>query len=160
MSELTRITKQLADFNVNFVVAGGLATILQGSALMTRDVDAACDLSPANLLRVWQALEELHPVHRMTPDRLPFTRQQAEQGGWQNLYLATDLGQLDLLGEVKGIGGFEECLQNSEPILIGGAEIRVLTLDALIVAKRAMGRPRDLHAVLELEVIRERRIGG
>ena len=157
MSELTRITKQLADFNVNFVVAGGLATILQGSALMTRDVDVACDLSPANLLRVWQALAELHPVHRMTPDRLPFTRQQAEQGGWENLYLATDQGQLDLLGEVKGLGGFEECLQNSEPILIGGAEIRVLTLDALIVAKRAMGRPRDLHAVLELEVIRERR---
>jgi len=160
MSELTRITKRLADFDVSFVVAGGLATILQGSALMTRDVDVACDLSPANLLRVWQALEELHPVHRMTPGRLPFTRQQAEQGGWKNLYLSTDLGQLDLLGEVKGIGGFEECLQDSEPILIGGAEIRVLTLDALIVAKRAMGRPRDLHAVLELEVIRERRIGG
>lgn len=64
---------------------------------------------------------------------------------------------IDLLGEVKGIGGFEEFRKNSEPILIGGSEIRVLTRDALIVAKRAMGRPRDLHAVPELEVIRERR---
>jgi hypothetical protein len=47
--------------------------------------------------------------------------------------------------------------KNSEPIRIGGTEIRVLTLEALILAKRAMGRPKDLHAVLELAVIRERR---
>lgn len=140
-------------------MAGGLAAILHGAAIMTRDVDVACDMSPENLLRVWRALADLHPVHRLTPDRLPFTLRQAERGELNNLYLATDLGQLDLLGEVKGIGGFAECLGNSEPILIGGSEIRVLTLDALILAKRAMGRPRDLHAVLELEVIRDRRGG-
>lgn len=159
MSELARITARLADCDVGFVVAGGLAAILHGAAIMTRDVDVACDMSPENLLRVWRALADLHPVHRLTPDRLPFTLRQAERGELNNLYLATDLGQLDLLGEVKGIGGFAECLGNSEPILIGGSEIRVLTLDALILAKRAMGRPRDLHAVLELEVIRDRRGG-
>jgi predicted nucleotidyltransferase len=62
---------------------------------------------------------------------------------------------LDCLGEIKGIGGYAECLRRSEPIEIDGQEVRVLTLDALIEAKRAMGRPRDLHAVLELEAIRE-----
>jgi hypothetical protein len=135
---------------------GGFGAVSLGSSVVTRDVDLACDLSPGNLLRVWQALDGLHPVHRMTPDRLPFTREQAGRGDWNNLYLATDLGQLDLLGEVKGIGGFEQCLANSEPIPISGTEIRVLTLDAMIISKRAMGRPRDLHAALELEVIRER----
>ena len=44
--------------------------------------------------------------------------------------------------------GYDETMNDSE--------IRVLTLDALIEAKRAMGRPRDLNAVLELEAIRER----
>lgn len=160
MSDLTRITQQLSEHRVDFVVAGGLATILHGSALLTRDVDVACDMSPSNLIRVWSALEHLHPVHRMTPNRLPFTRELAEKGGVHNLYLSTDIGQLDLLGEVKGLGSFAICLENSEPIKIGGVAIRVLTLDALIIAKRAMGRPRDLHAVLELEVIRERRKGG
>ena len=48
-------------------------------------------------------------------------------------------------------------MEHSEPISIGTAKIRGLTLEALINAKRAMGRPRDLHAVLELEVIREER---
>jgi hypothetical protein len=157
MDNLKELVLLLHRHECRFVVVGGFGAVAWGSSLVTRDVDVACDMSRANLLRVWQALAELHPVHRMTPDRLPFTRQQAEEGGYNNLYLATDLGQLDLLGEVMGIGGFDECLKHSESILIGAVEIRVLTLDALIRAKRAMGRPRDLHAVLELEVIRERR---
>jgi hypothetical protein len=159
MENLKKLVLRLGAAECRFAIVGGFGAVSWGSSLLTRDVDVACDMSPENLLSVWQALEELHPLHRMTPGRLSFTREQAEKGGLKNLYLATDLGQLDLLGEVKGIGGFEDCLKNSEPILIDGTEIRVLTLDALITAKRAMGRPRDLHAVLELEVIRERRGG-
>ncbi len=123
---------------------------------MTRDVDVACRMDPDNLLRLFQALESLRPVHRMTPQRLPFTRMQAEQGGLKNLSLSTDWGQLDCLGEINGITGYAGCLARSEAIALDDCEIRVLTLDALIEAKCAMGRPRDLHAVLELEAIRER----
>ena len=156
MENLKDLVLRLHQHDCQFVVVGGFGAVSWGSSLVTRDVDVACNLAPGNLVRIWQALEDLHPVHRMTPERLPFTRQQAERGNWNNLYLATDLGQLDLLGEVKGVGGFGHCLANSTPVPIGGAEIRVLSLDALIASKRAMGRPRDLHAVLELEAIRER----
>ena len=159
MKELTRITKRLADFRVEFVIAGGLGTLIHGSAKMTSDVDVACRMDPDNLLRLFEALESFGPVHRMTPQRLPFTRVQAEQGGLNNLYLSTDWGQLDCLGDIKGIGGYVECFARSETLDLDGCEIRVLTLDALIEAKRAMGRPRDLHAVLELEAIRERQRG-
>ena len=144
---------------MDFVIAGGLGTLLHGSALLTRDVDVACRMEPDNLLRLFEAFAELHPVHRMTPQRLPFTREQAEKGDLKNLYLSTDWGQLDCLGEIKGVGDYSACLARSEPIDLDGMVIRVLTLDALIAAKRAMGRPRDLHAVLELEAIRER-LGG
>lgn len=157
MEDLKQLVLRLEKQGCHFVIVGGFGAVSLGSSLVTRDVDLACDLSPSNLRRVWQALDGLHPVHRMTPDHLPFTREQAERSDWKNLYLTTDLGQLDLLGEVKGIGGFEQCLANSEPLTISGAEIRVLTLEAMIISKRAMGRPRDLHAVLELEVIREQR---
>lgn len=159
MDNLKDLVLRLHSQECRFVVVGGFCAVSWGSSLMTRDVDVACDMSPSNLIRVWSALEHLHPVHRMTPTRLPFTRELAEKGGVHNLYLSTDIGQLDLLGEVKGLGSFAICLEHSEPIEIGGVAIRVLTLDALIIAKRAMGRPRDLHAVLELEVIRERRSG-
>lgn len=160
MSELTRISLRLAEFDVRFVVVGGLAVMLHGSGLLTRDVDVACDMSPPNLLRVWQALDGLHPVHRMTPGRLPFTREQAGAGGLRNLHLKTDIGQLDLLGEVAGVGGIDECLARSVEITLDGRRVPILSLEALIASKRAAGRPRDLHAVLELEVIRERLAEG
>lgn len=123
---------------------------------MTRDVDVACRLDPDNLAKIFRALESLHPVHRMTPEKQPFTLDQAVKGGFKDLYLSTDWGQLNCLGEIRGLGGYAECLAQSETIDLGGVEVRVLTLDALITAKRAMGRPRDLHAVLELEAIREK----
>lgn len=157
MQGLKDLVCRLQTGGVEFVLAGGFGVITHGSALMTRDVDVACRMKPDNLLRLFDALESLRPVHRMTPQRLPFMREQAEQGGLNNLYLSTDWGQLDCLGEIKGIGGYAECFARSEALDLDGCEIRVLTLDALIEAKRAMGRPRDLHAVLELEAIRERR---
>ena len=156
MNELTRITKQLAAFGVEFVVAGGLGSLVHGGAMMTQDVDVVCRLEPINLIRIFEAVQTMAPVHRMTPERLCFTREQAERGGLKNLYLSTTWGQLDCLGEIKGIGSYLECLARSEAIVVDGMKIRVLSLDALIEAKRAMGRPRDLHAVLELEAIRER----
>lgn len=156
MNDLTRTTHRLAEFKVEFIVVGGLANVIHGSALMTRDVDVACPMNPDNLLRLFKALESLHPVHRMTPQRLPFTREQIQENRLNNLYLSTDWGQLDCLGEIKGIGDYQACLARSERINLDGTVIRVLSLDALIESKRAMGRPRDLHAVLELEAIRER----
>lgn len=161
MENLTRITQRLAEFRVEFVIAEGLGTLMHGGALLTRDVDVACRMDRENLLRLFEALQDLHPVHRMAPEKRPFTRDQVERGGIKNLYLSMDWGQLDCLGEIKGLGGYEDCLTQSEAVNLDGVEVRVLTLDALITAKRAMGRPRDLHAVMELEAIREiRRAGG
>src|SRR5260221_7187349 len=105
VKELTRITRRLAEANVEFVIADGLGTLLHGSGLMTRDVDVACPMEPENLLRVFDAFEDFHPIHRMTPQKLAFTREQAARGGLKNLHLSTDCGQLDCLSEIKGIGG-------------------------------------------------------
>lgn len=130
--------------------------MMRGSALMTQDVDVACHMTVENLLRLHAALEDLHPVHRITTSRPPFTREEAARTGWKNIYLQTDWGQLDCLGEVAGLGDFDSCLARSEILELGEFSLRILTLDALIESKKALDRPRDRHAVLELEVIRER----
>ena len=156
MENLKDLLFKLAVADVRFILVGGFGAVSLGSSLVTRDVDISCDMSIDTILRVQAALADFHPVHRMTPQRLPFTSEEAERGGLKNLYLSTDLGQIDVLGEIKGLGDFLSCWERSEPLVIAGREIRVLTLDALIEAKRAMGRPKDLHAVLELEAIRER----
>lgn len=62
MNELTSLTRHLAEHQVGFVIAGGLGVLLQGSSLMTRDVDIVCRMEPDNLGKLFAALEPLHPV--------------------------------------------------------------------------------------------------
>ena len=61
-----------------------------------------------------------------------------------NFTLDTDLGPLDLLGEVPGLGTFEHVDAASSELEIGGTRLLVLTLDGLERAKQAAGRPKDL----------------
>ena len=128
-----------------------------GSALLTQDLDVACRMSEKNLKKLETALEGLHAVHRQTPQKLALDFQKDGYVRWKNLYLRTDLGQLDCLGEVAGIGDFDAVWARSEELDLGDFKMRILSLDALIESKKAIGRPRDIHAVHELEAIRELR---
>ena len=74
-----------------------------------------------------------------------------------NLYLETDLCVLDCLGEVAGIGGYEEVLKNSMEVELPAGKFRMLDLDGLIRAKEAMGRPHDHLTVVQLRAIKERK---
>jgi hypothetical protein len=76
---------------------------------------------------------------------------------FKNLNLLTDWGVLDILGDVSGVGTYEQVAGLASPADLGGVVCRVLDLDALIAAKRAANRPKDRVAVIELEVIRERK---
>jgi len=156
MKELTNILLLLAKHDVDFVVVGGYAVAAYGSSLVTQDVDVCCDFSPENLMRLQRALEGNNPVHRMTTKRLPLVLTPEKCKGLKNLYLDTDAGQLDCLGSVLGVGGFDAVKQRSIVIEIDGTECRLIDLDALIEAKKAMGRPRDLVAVQELVAIKEK----
>jgi hypothetical protein len=73
------------------------------------------------------------------------------------LYLETDLGPVDLLGDIKGVGEFEAVRAVSIEIQLFGRPCRVLSVDGLIRAKEAMGRDKDLIAVKELRAIQETR---
>jgi hypothetical protein len=75
---------------------------------------------------------------------------------FEHLYLQTRLGPLDCLGSVLGVGDFEAAVEVSMPIQLGEQTIRVLTFDALIAAKSALGRDRDREAVKHLEEIKRR----
>jgi hypothetical protein len=60
---------------------------------------------------------------------------------------------VDLLGEMTGGGTYEEVLPNTVTLSVFGRSLRVLDLPALIRAKRAAGRPKDLEAIAELEAL-------
>ena len=76
-----------------------------------------------------------------------------------HLYLDTDWGQLDCLGEILGVGDYQAVVAQSVPVELAGGVCRILSIDALIRAKEAMGRQRDREAALQLRAIRERESG-
>jgi hypothetical protein len=76
-------------------------------------------------------------------------------------------GLLDLLERLVDagvdfvlVGGYDQVVRVSAPIDVEGRRLRVLTIDALIVAKETMNRARDREAVRQLEVVRRLREEG
>lgn len=142
--------RQLIDHDVKVVLIGGLAMVAHGSAYITKDIDLCYGRSKENLEALTLALAPLHPTLRGAPPDLPFRLDVPTLAAGLNFTLSTDLGALDLLGEVTGIGGYELALAQSDERHLGPLTVRVLSVDGLIVNKRAAGRPKDLNHVLEL----------
>lgn len=141
---------------LEFVVIGGVCVVYHGAPLATFDLDVCCPFGEENILRIETALHDLHPVHRLTTNKLPLSATRASFGALKNLYLQTDLGKLDCLGEVAGVGDYEAALHNSVVANFSYGTFRFLSLDALISSKRAVGRERDWAAIRQLLAIKER----
>jgi predicted nucleotidyltransferase len=142
---------------VEFIVIGGAAATIHGSARITRDVDIVYRRTAENLRRLVDALSPYSPYLRGAPAGLPFRWDESTLRRGLNFTLTTSIGDLDLLGEVTGGGNFEALLAHSSPVQAFGIECLCLNLDKLIQVKRAAGRPKDLEAIAELEALREER---
>ena len=105
-------------------------------------------------MRIQKAFEDLHPVHRSRPDlAVELTPEQC--AGLKNLYLKTDLGIVDCLGEVLGVGNFDEVFKSSVEVELPYGKCRILDIEALIRAKEAMNRDHDRITVKFLKEIKE-----
>ena len=155
MQNLSELTRKLVEAEVEFVLIGGFASVAHGVTLVTRDVDICCRFSEANLMRVQKALSSLHPTHRSRPE-LPLALTPAQCADLKNLYLTTDLGVVDCLSEVRGIGNFDTVLKNSVEVDLPFGKCWILDLDALIRAKEAMDREHDRLALRQLREIKRR----
>lgn len=142
---------------VDFIVIGGVAATLHGSAFTTQDLDVVYSRKRENIHRLAEALQRYHPYLRGAPPGLPFSWDERTIRNGLNFTLTTDFGDLDLLGEVAGGGGYEQLLAHSREVNGFGLRFRLVDLDTLIVLKRAAGRPKDLPVIAELQGIIERR---
>jgi predicted nucleotidyltransferase len=149
--KLEETLRALFDANLEFILIGGAAMQLQGSAHLTEDLDFCYSRSAKNLERLARAMAPHHPRLRGAPDNLPFRFDAATIKRGLNFTLMTDLGWIDFLGEVAGLGGYKEVKKYSEVMAILEMDCQVLSLEGLIRAKKAAGRDRDLEVLPELE---------
>jgi len=151
--DYSRFFTALCRGGVEFILVGGTAANVHGSARLTQEVDIVYRRSRDNVARLALALEPFHPYMRGAPPGLPF-RWDAETI-WRglNFTLTTDLGPVDALGEIAGGGGYDALLAHTLEIEAFGQRIRCLDIRKLIEVKRAAGRPKDLEAIAELEAL-------
>lgn len=149
------LLRSLVGGGVNFVVIGGVAGAVHGSAQATYDLDVVYSRDQQNVERLVKALDPIHPYLRGAPPGLPFRWDVETVRAGLNFTLTTDLGAFDALGEVTGGGRYEDLLPHTIEIDVFGITCRCVTLRKLIQLKRAAGRPRDLNAIAELEALLE-----
>lgn len=153
--KFAEILELLRQGGIEFVLIGGGAAIAHGSSRSTVDIDVVYRRTKENIGRLVDLLKPHDPYLRGAPPGLPFIwdARTVQQG--LNFTLITDLGDLDILGEVAGGGDYDAILPHTVEAKAFGVSCRCLDLDMLIKTKRAAGRPKDFESIAILEALRE-----
>jgi predicted nucleotidyltransferase len=151
------LLRRLVARGVDFVIVGGMAMVLHGSARLTRDLDICYSTDPANLAALGAALVELGARLRDVSDELPFVPDARTLRRATILTLDSDDGRIDLLASPAGAPPYRQLRERATRTTFDGTAILIASLDDMESMKRAAGRPRDLLDVEEIEVIRRLR---
>ena len=151
------IITALVAAKVRFVVIGGVAATIQGSARFTNDIDICYGTADDNIERLAALFVQWKAYLRGVKRGLPFIMDAKAFRITPVMTLTTEVGDIDVVDRVPGVGNYVAALKQSEIVEIGNVEFRSLTLDALIASKRAVRRPKDVEQLIELEAIRDLR---
>lgn len=154
--KLLKILQVLAGREVEFIVIGGVAAVLQGAAFSTFDLDIIHSRTPENIDRLLEALSDLQARYRRLDGSTlrPRASHLASPG---HQLLMTSAGPLDLLGSVAGGESYPDLLPHCYEVQLGEATVRILRLESLISLKEKAGREKDraslpfLRRALELK---------
>ncbi len=154
-AEFERLLPVLVKHDVLFVLIGGVAGIIHGAARVTYDVDVVYERTGVNFKNLARALGPFSPYIRGAPPGLPFSFDDRTLRNGLNFTLTTTVGDIDLLGEVIGGGGYRELLPHSVDISAFEVTFKCVDLPTLIRLKLAAGRPKDLESLAELQTLLE-----
>jgi hypothetical protein len=149
-----RILELLEQHDVAYVVVGGVAAVLQGAPVTTFDIDTLVKVDAENADRLLAALAALQARYREHTQEIRPTRDDILAGG--HLLLMTNSGPLDVLGFIGRGKRYDDVAKDVTTIDVGGLQIRVLNLRALIEDKRVLGREKDQVMLRLLETVLRR----
>ena len=155
MTNFRGLITMLVKGEIKFILVGGFAATLHGSARSTLDLDIVYSRERLNMERLVTALAPYHPYLRGAPPGLPFRFDFATLRNGLNFTLTTGLGDLDLLAEIAGGGSYDALLPHARQVQVFGMKCLCVNLEQLIRLKRAAGRDKDISALAELEALYE-----
>ena len=139
------VVSTLNDHDVEYLVVGMLAAVLQGAPAVTLDIDIVHRRSSENVTRLLAALRDLDARYRNDPRTLRPGDSHLIGPGHQ--LLVTRYCDLDVLGSIDGGKDYDALLADTVVVDLQGVAVRVLELSRVIAAKQAAGRPKDLAAL-------------
>lgn len=158
MINLFEVARRLSQGGVNFVIVGGVAIRSHGGSYITEDLDICYEKTRDNLKKLAAVLAPLDPRPRGIDSRLPFIFDWSTLHNGTNFTFTTSMGDVDLLGEVKGIGSYDDLAKMAVIVDLDGFPTQILSITGLIIAKEASARPKDeaglkiLYALLDSEL--------
>lgn len=155
MVKFQEFLKALHDAKVEMIIVGGLAAIVHGSSYITNDLDICYRRTKENHQALIRALKRFKPKLRgRKGETIPFLFDEKTLQNGLNFTLTTTHGDIDLLGELQGIGGYEPLLGSAQNTILFDMEFKVIGLADLIHSKKIAGRKKDNLHLDDLEVLR------
>jgi len=141
-TNLSSILEGLCKANIQFILVGGLAAVVQGAPITTMDVDILYNESTENIANLFAFLESIAAFYRRPDDKVikPKKEDFFKMG---HALFTTGLGPLDVLGFIEEGKTYKDLLNHTIEIEFRGYKIRVLDLKILIKLKRASKDPKD-----------------
>lgn len=140
------ILDTLARHEVDFVVVGGVAAILEGAPISTFDVDVVYHRTEENNERLAAALRDLNALYKDPAGRL-ISPDTAKLATINRHLLRTDLGPLDVLIHIGKDLAYEELVDRSVEYEVAGLHLKVLNLETVIESKEFADRDKDRAAL-------------
>ena len=138
---IEQIFHALNDASVDYLLVGGLASVLYGVPRTTVDIDISIRPKEDHIFKAIEALESLGLVpDTSVPDEI------LGQGG----VTFSNEREIDMITDLKGID-FNTAWDRRKQIEYEGITVQVISREDLITALKAVGRQKDLDDLKDLE---------
>lgn len=147
-TDLSAILEGLVKSDIEFILVGGLAAVVQGAPVTTMDVDIVHRRSSENISKIYQFLRSIDAIHRRPDDKIIFPKEEDFSG---HALFSTRFGPLDVLAFIEEGKNYEDLLKNTVDISFRGHNIRVLDIRTIVELKKSSKDPKDRQRLSVLE---------
>lgn len=140
--EFTEILKVLSRHEVEFILVGGLAAIIQGAPVFTFDLDIVFLKTAENLPRLLAALQEIDARY-VDPAGRHIVPDAEKLASFRMHQLVTSLGPLDVMETIGAGMSYADLIHNMQVSEVAGVNVRVLGLETIILSKEQANRDKD-----------------
>ncbi|MBS1870319.1 MAG: hypothetical protein JSS99_11715 [Actinobacteria bacterium] len=155
LPDLRALLSSLVEADVEFVVIGGIALVLQGGIRTTEDLDIVPAPDPANLDRLCRLLQALDARLLLNTARHfgPSEAQLLKQG--RNVSLSTPLGDLDVVRRLAGVPAYSALAADADRYEIDGNQLQAASPQQLIAMKSVRGSAQDQADIETLQILEQ-----